>query len=113
MPEPYDPTEDLATLLHAAMRQGFWSPAPRGAVERLRHQLGLGDSTLASGIAETLRHREMARRMAVRTMEHEIPVSLALAARADIEAMGGDVPLTLKRLWGYLLPSEVPGSQPT
>ena len=107
----YDETGDLAVLLHAAMRQGSWSPAPRGAVERMRHELGIGDATMASDIEQALRRRETARRMAVRTMEHEIPVSLARAAQADIEAMGDDVPRALQRLWGYLLPAEVPDSQ--
>jgi hypothetical protein len=57
MAETYDPVRDLATVLHAALRQGFWGPAARGAIERLRHQLGLGDAVLASDIEETLRHR--------------------------------------------------------
>lgn len=49
MPEPaYDPARDLATVLHAAMRQGFWSPAARGAIERLRHRLSAGAGRLAA-----------------------------------------------------------------
>jgi hypothetical protein len=106
MPEPYNPTRDLATLLHAARGQGFWSPAPRRAISRLEHELGLTSTTLASEIEELLHRREMARRMAVRTMEHEIPVALARQAAAAIEEMGDAVPLPLKRLWGYLLPAE-------
>jgi hypothetical protein len=70
MAEAYDPIRDLATLLHAAMRQGFWSPAPRGAIERLRHQLGLGDAPLASDLEETLRHRLSASRGRAAALEN-------------------------------------------
>lgn len=56
MPE-YDPTRDLATLLHAAVRQGSWGPAVRGALDRLERELGLTSHCLASDIEETLRLR--------------------------------------------------------
>ena len=56
MAEPYDPARDLATLLHAARRQGFWQPAARGAITRLESELGIEDKDLASDIERSLRY---------------------------------------------------------
>jgi hypothetical protein len=53
--EAYEPVWDLAVLLHAALRQGFWQPAARGSIARLADQLQIGDSMLASDIEARLR----------------------------------------------------------
>jgi hypothetical protein len=55
MAEVYDPVRDLAVLLHAAIRQGFWSPAPRGSIARLQEKLDIGDYTMASDVEIRLR----------------------------------------------------------
>jgi hypothetical protein len=52
---PYDPARDLAVLLHAAVRQGFWSPAARGSIGRLARELDVGDFTMASDVETRLR----------------------------------------------------------
>ena len=54
MAEAYDPVRDLAVLLHAALRQGFWQPAARGSIARLQDRLEIGDSMLASDIETRL-----------------------------------------------------------
>jgi len=54
--EIYDPTRDLAVLLHAALRQGHWGPAALGALRRLEeHVAYAGEFALASDIEARLR----------------------------------------------------------
>lgn len=54
-PRPcYDPTRDLAVLVHAAVRQGFWQPSARGSVVRLQEELGFTDYATPSDVEALL-----------------------------------------------------------
>ena len=60
----YDPYRDLATVLHGAIRQGFWGPAAKAAIGRLCEQLDVTEYTLASQIELALRACAGSRRAA-------------------------------------------------
>jgi hypothetical protein len=118
MAEPYDPARDLAVLLHAAVRQGSWSPAARGAIGRLARELDIGDYAVASDVETRLREvldragRERADRdeavAAAATRLHED----AAAFRAEMAGAEEDLDGFVERTLAKVLPDGHPARRP-